>query len=148
MTEVAVTPSAAGSEVSAERSHSYVPGAVLLGATLLAMAGATLDYRFARSARAEMQLATERSLQLTAQMAASLPPGALKLMAIRSFRVNFDHPEMQRLSVQAGYDPTSGIVSIRTSAAMPTKALRFLGWSSMDLTAAAAVMLPGSQPPG
>ncbi len=148
MVDVAVTPSSVRSEAPAERSRGYAFGVTLLAAALLMMAGAALDYRLAQSARTEMQLAADRSLQLTARMAASLPPDALSLMAVRSFGVNFDHPELQRMSVQAGYDPASGIVSIRASAVMPTKALQLLGWSSMDVVAAAAVALPGSQPPG
>ena len=144
MVDVAVADSSDARQKSWGRVQRYAPTMAVLAAVLAVTIGAMWDYQSARLAQSEMQRVADRSLQLTAKMAASLPADALGLMATRAFRENFEHQQLKALSAHAEYAPVSGTVSIKTSATMPTRALRLVGIESLDLGATSSLVLPGS----
>jgi hypothetical protein len=144
MVDVAVADSADARQKSRGRVQRYAPAMAVLAAVLAVTIGAMWDYQSARLAQSEMQRVADRSLQLTAKMAASLPADALGLMATRAFRENFEHQQLKALSAHAEYAPVSGTVSIKTSATMPTRALRLVGIESLNLGANSILVLPGS----
>jgi hypothetical protein len=126
------------------RVQRRAPTVAVLAAALAVIIGAIWDYQTARLARSEMQRVADRSLQLTAKMAASLPADALGLMATRAFRENFEYQQLKALSAHAEYAPASGTVSIKASATMPTLILRFVGIESLSIAATSILVLPGS----
>ena len=144
MVDVALAHSSDAQQKSWSQVRRYVPTVAVLAAALAATVGVMWDYQSARLAQLEMQRVADRSLQLTAKMAASLPADALGLMATRAFRQNFEHQQLKGLSAHAEYAPASGTVSIKTSAAMPTLALRLVGIESLNLGATSVLVLPGS----
>ena len=144
MVDVAVANSSEARQKSPDRVQRYAATMTVLAAVLAVTVGAMWDYQSARLAQLEMQRVADRSLLLTAKMAASLPADALGLMATRAFRENFEHQQLKALSAHAEYTPVSGTVSIKTSATMPTRALRLVGIESLNLEASSILVLPGS----
>lgn len=144
MVDVAVADSSDARQKSWDRVQRNAPTMTVLAAVLAVTIGAMWDYQSARLAQSEMQRVADRSLQLTAKMAASLPADALVLMATRAFRENFEHQQLDTMSAHAEYAAVSGTVLIKTSATMPTRALRLFGIESVNLGATSILVLPGS----
>jgi hypothetical protein len=144
MVDVAVADFSDARQKPRGRVQRYAPTIAVLATVLAVTIGAMWDYQSARLAQSEMQKVANQSLQLTAKMAASLPADALSLMATRAFKENFEHQQLKALSAHAEYAPVSGTVSIKTSATMPTRALRLVGIESLNLGATSILVLPGS----
>ena len=105
---------------------------------LIGSVGVAVDYSRATATKVAFQAALDSTALMLSKTAASQTPGDLQTSATNYFNALFNRPEVQNVTITAEYSSTAGSkITLNGSATTATKFLGVLGFSQLNITAAA-----------